>query len=100
MLDSLYRCKFIKTGKSRIKVVVRTGEKGKINCYLTGATMQENNLFIDSLKETLEKTVNQRYIIVRLNKNYKKLMIIIMFQQFYHKTKKWQKYFIHILKIG
>lgn len=68
VLDSLYRCKFIKTGKSRIKVVVRTGEKGKINCYLTGATMQENNLFIDSLKETLEKTVNQRYIIVRLNK--------------------------------
>lgn len=30
--------------------------------------MQENNLFIDSLKEILEKTVNQRYIIVRLNK--------------------------------
>lgn len=68
VLDSLYRCKFIKTGKSRIKTVVRKGKKGKMSCYLTGATMQENNLFIDSLKEVLEKTVNQRYIIVRLNK--------------------------------
>lgn len=69
VLDSLYRCKFIKTGKSRIKIVVKKeNKKGKIICYLTGTTMQENNLFLDSLKEVLEKTVNQRYIIVRLNR--------------------------------
>lgn len=69
VLDSLYKCKFIKTGRSRIKIVVKKeNNKGKISCYLTGTTMQENNLFLDSLKETLAKTVNQRYIIVRLNK--------------------------------
>lgn len=68
VLDSLYRCKFIKTNKSRMKIVTNNTGNGKISLYLTSATIQENNLFINSLKEVLEKTVNQRYILVRLNK--------------------------------
>lgn len=69
VLNSLYRCKFITTGISRINVVVKKGSKlGRINIYLRGATDKENNLFIDSIEEVLSKTINQRYIITRLNK--------------------------------
>ena len=35
---------------------------------MRGATDKENNLFIDSIEEVLSKTINQRYIITRLNK--------------------------------
>lgn len=69
LLSSLCRCKFINTGMSRIKVVVSNDKKlGKVSCYLTGCTESENNLFIDSLEEIFSKTINQRYIITRLNK--------------------------------
>ncbi len=68
VLNSLYRCKFIKTGISRIKVVVKKPSMSKVECYLTGASESENNLFITSLQEVLSKTINQRYIITRLNK--------------------------------
>lgn len=69
VLNSLYRCGFIKTGISRINVVVKSGRKiGSLCCYITGATEVENNIFVTALKEVYAKTINQRYIITRLNK--------------------------------
>jgi hypothetical protein len=68
VLNSLYRCGFISTGISRIKVVAKNGRKvGSVCCYITGATEKENNIFVTALEEVFAKTVNQRYIITRLN---------------------------------
>lgn len=68
VLNSLYRCGYISTGISRIKVVTKSGKKTRsICCYITGATEKENNIFVNALEEVLAKTINQRYIITRLN---------------------------------
>lgn len=71
-LDSLYRCKFIKTPKSKIKIKMLK-EENYIMCYITGATTSEANIFITALNEVFSKTDNQRYIIARLNKNLKQI---------------------------
>lgn len=73
VLNSLYRCGYIKTGISRIKVVSKSSEIGKIEVYITGATEKENNIFVTSFREVLSKTINQRYIITRLNKKLEEI---------------------------
>ena len=73
VLNSLYRCKFISTPRSKVKLNVKKDDKGHVSCYLTGATLKESNLFIDSLEEVFSKTINQRYIIAKLSKNLKQI---------------------------
>ena len=72
-LNSLYKCGFIKTHKQRIKLHIKKGKKGKLSCYLTGTTLQESNIFVDSIEEIFSKTINQRYIISKLNYNLKEI---------------------------
>lgn len=72
-LNSLCRCNFIKTERQRIKLQINKGKKGKVSCYLTGVTLQESNLFADSIEEIFSKTINQRYIISRLTNNLKEI---------------------------
>lgn len=72
-LNSLCRCNFIKTERQRIKLQIKKGKKGKVSCYLTGVTLQESNLFVDSIEEIFSKTINQRYIISRLTNNLKEV---------------------------
>lgn len=71
-LNSLCRCRFIKTPKSKISIKLIKKEK-YIMCYITGATTSEENIFISALNEVFSKTENQRYIIARLNKNLKQI---------------------------
>ena len=72
VLNSLIRCKFIKTSRDKIKLQVKEKEKS-VMCYITGATAKEANLFSSSLAEVFSKTTNERYIIARLNKNLKQI---------------------------
>lgn len=72
VLESLVRCKFITTPRSKIKLKVDK-ENNKISCYITGVTLKESTLFSNSLEEVFSKTVNQRYIISRESKNLKNL---------------------------
>ena len=73
VLNSLYRCKYITTGISRIRVVSRRSDLNKIEVYITGATEKESNIFNTALKEVLSKTINQRYIITRINKKLEEI---------------------------
>lgn len=73
VLNSLYRCKYITTGISRIKVISRRSDIDKIEVYITGANEKESNIFNTAIKETLSKTINQRYIITRLNKKLEEI---------------------------
>ena len=68
VLESLYRCKFITTSRSKIKLKVDKNDN-KISCYITGSTLKESTLFSNSLEEVFSKTNNQRYIISRETKN-------------------------------
>lgn len=72
VLASLYRCKFITTPRSKIKLKIDKKDN-KISCYITGATLKESTLFSNSLEEVFSKTSNQRYIISRETKNLKRL---------------------------
>ena len=73
VLNALYRCRFISTPRSKVRLNVKKDNKGHVSCYLTGSTLQESNLFIDSLEEVFAKTINQRYIIAKLSKNLKQI---------------------------
>lgn len=75
-LNSLCDCNFIKTKKSKIELKVNEIRINNSNCmsyscFITGATVKESNLFIDSLEEVVSKVANQRYIILGLNKKSK-----------------------------
>lgn len=72
VLESLYRCKFITTSRSKLKLKVDK-DNDKISCYITGATLKESTLFSNSLEEVFSKTNNQRYIISRESKHLKRL---------------------------
>ena len=63
ILNSLYRCKFIKTSRNKVKLQIKKSDKGKVECYISGAAQSESNLFVDCLDEVFSKTINQRYII-------------------------------------
>ena len=73
ILNSLYRCKFIKTSRNKVKLQIKKSDKGKVECYISGATQSESNLFVDCLDEVFSKTINQRYIISKLSNNLKEL---------------------------
>ena len=73
VLNSLNRHNFITTPKSKIKLKVAKNGLKNVSCYLTGVTQKESNLFVDSVEEVFSKTINQRYIIARLNKNLKQI---------------------------
>ena len=77
VLNSLYRHKFITTPRAKVRLKVdkqiRDNLPCYVTCYITGATLKESSLFIDSVEEVFSKTINQRYIIARLNKNLKQV---------------------------
>ena len=75
-LNSLCDCNFIKTKKSKIELKVNEIRINNSNCksyscFITGATVKESNLFIDSLEEVVSKVANQRYIIWGLSRKSK-----------------------------
>lgn len=73
VLNSLYRCKYISTPRTKIKIVVRKDNKKNVTCAITGCTLKESNLFADCLEEVFTKTENQRYIIAKLINNLKEI---------------------------
>ena len=73
VLNSLYRCKYISTPRTKIKIVVRKDNKKNVTCAITGCTLKESNLFADCLEEVFTKTENQRYIIAKLTNNLKEI---------------------------
>lgn len=70
-LDSLCRCKIIKTNRSKIKLHVEKNYDGRINCHITGATVKESNIFVESIEEIFSKVENSRYILAILSSNLK-----------------------------
>ena len=72
VLNSLIKCKFIKTSRDKLKLNIKESDN-RICCYLSGATAKEANLFTTSLDEVFSKTINQRYIIARVNKSLKQI---------------------------
>ena len=73
VLNSLYRHNFISTPRNKVRLKIKNDGINKISCYITGATLKESNLFVDCIEEVFSKTVNQRYIIAKLNKNLKEI---------------------------
>ena len=73
VLNSLYRHNFITTPRSKVHLKVDKKDVTNISCYITGSTLKESNLFVDSVEEVFSKTINQRYIVARLNKNLKQI---------------------------
>lgn len=73
VLNSLYRHNFITTPRAKVRLKVEKTDPTHVSSYITGATLKESNLFVDSVEEVFSKTINQRYIIARLNKNLKQI---------------------------
>ena len=71
-LNSLIRCGFIKTSRSKIKLNINKNGNN-ISCNLTGVDTKEANIFTTCIEEIFSKTENQRYIIARLDKNLKEI---------------------------
>lgn len=71
-LNSLIRCGFIKTPRSKIKLNINKSVTN-ICCNLSGVDTKEANIFTTCIEEIFSKTENQRYIIARLNKNLKEI---------------------------
>ena len=51
LLNALYRCDYIKTNPSKVRVKTEPKENGSVACFITGTTLQESKIFIDSLEE-------------------------------------------------
>ena len=95
VLNSLYRCKYISTPRTKIKIVVRKDNKKNVTCAITGCTLKESNLFADCLEEVFTKTENQRYIIAKLTNNLKEINQYYNVPEVLSIKKNMQKFFLN-----
>ncbi len=73
LLESLSKQGSIKTNWDSLKVEVSQDAQGTVSCYLQGASIAEQSIFINALSEVVGVIDNPRYIIVRQSRFFKKM---------------------------
>lgn len=66
LLYTMYDKKFITTPSIEVKLHVQNFDDNEVTCYLSGATIKEEVLFVNSLEEILQNIDNPRYMIKEL----------------------------------